>query len=51
MKKKNNKRSIKKTITFPIKPKISLEERFKKYKEKNLAEEFEWDKSVGKEIW
>lgn len=38
-------------ITKSNNNKISLEERFKNYKGKNLAEEFEWDDPVGREIW
>lgn len=38
-------------ISVPKKKKISLESRFKKYHGKNLAKEFSWDESVGKEIW
>ena len=29
----------------------SLKERFNNYTGKNLAKEFEWDESVGNEIW
>ena len=38
-------------ITKPKKTKISLEEEFEKYKGENLAKEFSWDDSKGKEIW
>ena len=38
-------------ISVPQKKKISLEERFKKYNGENLAKNFSWDESVGKEIW
>lgn len=38
-------------ISVPKKKKISLYEEFKKYNGKNLAKEFTWDESVGKEIW
>lgn len=38
-------------ISVPKKKKISLYEEFKKYTGKNLAKEFTWDESVGKEIW
>lgn len=38
-------------ITKPKKVKMSLEERFAKYKGKNLAKDFTWDNSKGKEIW
>lgn len=38
-------------ISIPKKKKISLSDRFKEYKGKNLAKEFSWDESVGKEIW
>lgn len=31
--------------------KISLEERFRNYKGKNLAKDFEWDEKRGREIW
>lgn len=31
--------------------KISLEERFKEYKGKNLTKEFNWDNNKGREIW
>lgn len=33
------------------KEKISLEERFLKYKGENLAKDFTWDNHKGKEIW
>lgn len=38
-------------ITKPKRKKISLEERFADYLEDNLAKEFTWDNSKGKEIW
>lgn len=38
-------------ISIPKKKKISLDNMFKNYKGKNLAKEFSWDESVGKEIW
>ena len=38
-------------ISIPKKKKISLADRFKSYKGKNLAKDFVWDESVGKEIW
>jgi len=38
-------------ISIPKKKKISLADRFKDYKGKNLAKDFSWDESVGKEIW
>ena len=38
-------------ISKSNKRKIDLEERFKNYKGKNLAKEFEWDEPRGKEIW
>ena len=38
-------------ITKSEKKKISLEERFKEYKGKNLAKEFTWDDARGNEIW
>ena len=38
-------------ISIPGKKKISLEKKFKEYKGKNLAKDFSWDESVGKEIW
>ena len=38
-------------ITVSPKKKISLAERFKNYNGKNLAKEFVWDESVGREIW
>jgi len=38
-------------ISIPKKRKISLADKFKEYKGKNLAKEFSWDESVGKEIW
>ena len=31
--------------------KISLKERFEKYKGKNLATDFSWDNPVGEELW
>lgn len=37
-------------ISVPKKKKISLYKEFKKYNEKNLAKEFTWDESAGKEI-
>ena len=38
-------------IRVPKKKKIYLENEFKNYKGKNLAKDFSWDESVGKEIW
>ena len=38
-------------ITKPETKKISLEKKFKKYKGKNLAKEFNWDDPKGREIW
>ena len=38
-------------ISKTKKKKISLEERFKIYKGKNLAKEFSWDEPRGKELW
>lgn len=38
-------------ITIPKKRKISLADKFREYKGKNLAKDFSWDESVGKEIW
>ena len=38
-------------ISIPKVKKISLEERFKEYKGKNLASDFEWDNPVGRELW
>ena len=38
-------------INVPKKKKISLANEFKNYKGKNLAKDFSWDESVGKEIW
>ena len=38
-------------ITVSKKKKISLAERFKNYNGKNLAKEFVWDESVGRELW
>ena len=38
-------------ISIPKKKKISLADRFKSYNGKNLAKDFVWDESVGKEIW
>lgn len=38
-------------ISIPKKKKISLEDRFKEYRGKNLAKEFSWDEDVGREIW
>ena len=37
-------------INVPKKKKISLANEFKNYKGKNLAKDFSWDESVGKEI-
>lgn len=38
-------------ITIPKRKKKSLKEEFMKYNGKNLAKDFVWDESVGKEIW
>ena len=38
-------------ISIPKKRKISLADKFKKYNGENLAKNFSWDESVGKEIW
>jgi len=38
-------------ISIPKKKKISLADKFKEYKGDNLAKDFSWDESVGKEIW
>ena len=38
-------------ITKPKRTKISLKERFANYNGENLAKEFCWDNSKGKEIW
>ena len=38
-------------ISMPKKRKISLEERFKNYNGANLAKDFSWDDSMGREIW
>lgn len=38
-------------INIPKKRKISLEKRFKEYYGMNLAKDFSWDESRGKEIW
>ncbi len=38
-------------ISISDKNKISLLEKFKKYNGENLAKDFSWDESVGKEIW
>lgn len=38
-------------ISIPKKKKISLEERFKNYKGKNLAKDFSWDEPIGRELW
>ena len=38
-------------ISIPNKKKISLADKFREYKGKNLAKDFSWDESVGKEIW
>ena len=37
-----------KTISNKDKTKISLESKFKNYKDKNLAKEFSWDRSFWK---
>ena len=49
---KNNilKTNDKEIISKVSKEKISLEEKFLKYKGKNLAKEFTWDNPRGKEI-
>lgn len=46
-----NKKSKKKITNLSKKKKVSLSTRFKEYKGKNLAKEFSWDESIGKEIW
>lgn len=38
-------------ITVSKNKKISLKERFENYRGENLAKDFTWDESVGKEIW
>ena len=38
-------------ISIPKKRKISLADKFKEYHGRNLAKDFSWDESVGKEIW
>ncbi|MEE0699107.1 MAG: AbrB/MazE/SpoVT family DNA-binding domain-containing protein [Bacilli bacterium] len=38
-------------ISIPKKRKISLANKFIEYKGKNLAKDFSWDESIGKEIW
>lgn len=38
-------------ISIPKKKRISLADKFKVYRGKNLAKDFSWDESVGKEIW
>lgn len=38
-------------ITKPKKTKISLKKEFAKYNGENLAKDFSWDESKGKEIW
>lgn len=38
-------------ISIPKNKKISLANRFNNYKGENLAKNFSWDESVGKEIW
>lgn len=38
-------------ISIPKKRKVSLADKFKNYKGKNLAKDFSWDESVGREIW
>lgn len=38
-------------ISISDKNKIALSEKFKKYNGENLAKDFSWDESVGKETW
>lgn len=38
-------------ISVPKKNKISLYNKFKNYNGENLAKDFSWDDSVGREIW
>ena len=38
-------------ISISKKRKISLEEKFKNYNGDNLAKDFSWDDSMGREIW
>lgn len=38
-------------ISKKIETKISLAEKFKEYNGENLAKDFSWDDSRGKEIW
>ena len=40
----------KKIISQDKDVKISLAEKFEKYKGKNLTKEFSWDKDIGKEV-
>ena len=41
---------MKNVISISKNTQISLEKLFKKYKGKNLAKSFKWDKNRGKEI-
>lgn len=38
-------------ISLPRRNKISLAQKFAEYHGSNLAKEFSWDESVGREIW
>lgn len=38
-------------ITVSKNKKISLKERFENYHGENLAKDFTWDESVGREMW
>lgn len=38
-------------ISIPKKRKISLKEKFNRYKGENLAKDFSWDEDKGREIW
>jgi len=38
-------------ISIPKRKKISLADKFREYNGENLAKDFSWDESVGKEIW
>lgn len=38
-------------ISVPKRKKVSLRDKFKEYHGKNLAKDFSWDDSIGREIW
>lgn len=46
-----NKKNKKDKVIMSTSNTISLKEKFKKYKGKNLSKDFSWDDDIGKEVW